>query len=418
MNAFELHRNLIYKGHTELSAFLEESPVNYTLYEFLRDVKPRHQVNMTMASILNEVYYLCIRASRDLTPGDNIHERYISEEKAWTGSSVASELIFSAVVILLRMQKKLSYPLETFAHIIGNLCSDCNFASDVERFIQALRSKGEEWESDFTPQPIAATDLPSYTEPRLTSYIDTIIHDGKNRENPWRTLTNNYAHSHILDFLRCYKTIEDQRILLDRIKESSRTEERLAMLDFYQETQELIDMGEYLPRMIEKPEKSPSDDPKAKELAIAYQQIELLKQQKEDMKQHYTYRLSEQSAEFDRRLAYMESRYKVENIENTQKLVEKYEVKTMQAEPSLTIAELADHAKTQCSRQGAEAVAAMLYRLAGIHGFTDKSTFGLIEAIIPAIDQREARHQTFDMPNVEQFNNNPQTVNNHPKVDA
>ena len=46
------------------------------------------------------------------------------------------------------------------------------------------------------------------------------------------------------------------------------------------------------------------------------------------------------------------------------------------------------------------------------HYYLDESNFRLIDGIVPAILERDKPHQTFDMPNVHQFNNNPQTVIN------
>ena len=411
MKASELHRKLLYKGHSELSAFFEENPLNYLLYQFLRDVKPRHQVNMSMVTIFNEVYFNCIRASRDLTPGDNIFERYISEEKIWTGSSLATDLIFCMVYMVLSVQKKQSYPLECFRTVISSCLHDSSFWGETESYIEKLKAESGEFVSDFTPQPIDVNEIPSYTEPQAQTIIESIMED-YSQQNPWRILTNNYTQTYILDFLRCYHSSDDQRVLLERIKESSQSAERMMMEGFYEETLELIDMGEFLPRKSENPAISTSAKDNNSELSIAYQQIEFLKQQITDLEQTYMAKLNEQRADFDRRLSRMDALYQAEldaNIEANEK-----EKSTLAAhtEPSFTLKELVAHACSQCSPQSADAITTMLYRLAGIHGYTDSESIKLIDSIIPAIDQRHALQQTMQFPHVQQFNNNPQAVTN------
>ena len=419
MNASELHRKLLFKGHNELSTFLEESPINYVLYQFMRDVKPRYQINHSMVDILNEVYFVCIRANRDLTPGDNITERYIAEEKAWMGVSLATELVFCLVYIVCKLQKKLSYPLDCFTKGIYPFTSNSTFFQDTKDFISMTMAKDDMlFETDFTPQPVSAKELQeAFKEPAVLTFIDQIMQDYSQPVNPWRVVTNNYAQTAILDFLRCYHSKDDQCALLELIKESATPNERKDMDGFYTETFELIGLGEYLPRMLEKPAETVSADNDNRKLSVAYQQIEYLQQQLADLKAAHVTELSEQRANFDRRLAKIEAQYKADLATNKQAIEAEVKTKTEPTDPFFTLAELVDHARLQCFRQGAEAISAMLYRLAVKHRFTDETTLALIDSIIPAIDQREANHQTFDMPNVQQFNNNPQTVNNYGNQD-
>ena len=61
-------------------------------------------------------------------------------------------------------------------------------------------------------------------------------------------------------------------------------------------------------------------------------------------------------------------------------------------------------------------VCAMLYHLAGKHGAMSEETINIIDSIVPAIEKRNIAQHIFEMPNVSQFNNNPQTEsNNTPK---
>ena len=68
--------------------------------------------------------------------------------------------------------------------------------------------------------------------------------------------------------------------------------------------------------------------------------------------------------------------------------------------------------KERFSKSGAEEVSAMLYHLAVKHGALGEETLKLIDSIVPAILKRSTLHQIFNLPNVQQFNNNPGEVVN------
>lgn len=412
MKASELYRKLLYKGHSELSAFFEESPLNYSLYKCLREVKPRHQINMSMVDILNEVYFICIKASRDQTPGDNVNERYITDVKTNTGSSLSTELIFCLVYMVLSTQRHIPYPLDCFHKAISQYVYSSNIWNEIKPFIDKAKLEFADFESDFTPQPVAVSELPTYSESQPQSIIESIMQE-YSQQNPWRIVTGNYAHTAILDFLRCYHSLDDQRFLLERIKESSTPNERKVMEGFYKETFELIDMGEFLPRSVEQSAKTLTTQDDRKELSIAYQQIEYLKQQISDLQQSYTAKFSKQRADFDRRLSRIDAKYQSDLAANKEAIVKEKIVTSTPAEPTFTIKELVEHACSQCTADSANAITTMLYRLVGIHGFTDSKTIALIDGIIPAIEKRNAIQQNMQFPGVSQFNNNPQAVNNN-----
>jgi hypothetical protein len=55
----------------------------------------------------------------------------------------------------------------------------------------------------------------------------------------------------------------------------------------------------------------------------------------------------------------------------------------------------------------------MLYRFAVEYGCLSEETFRQIDSIVPAVLKRDAPRQIFEMPNVQQFNNNPGKVVNN-----
>lgn len=258
MKALELHRKLLFKGHTELSPFLDESPVNRFLCQFVQNMRSGLEFNMSMAAILNEVYFICIRASRENEIDDKTVIRYFEEEDIWTGSSLVTEMIFSMVWMLLSVQKKVPHTLNRFVSLVRFFTNQNGFGLMAKFHINNMMPEGHmEYATDFTPQPAPVSELPEEHE-------------------PWRVVTNDYSHKTILDFLGCYHTIDDQRALLHLIRASA-TPEYLAKKDsFFKDTFELIDLGEYLPPIEENPVKAVVDDNGNKELAKAMQYIEQL----------------------------------------------------------------------------------------------------------------------------------------------
>jgi hypothetical protein len=72
--------------------------------------------------------------------------------------------------------------------------------------------------------------------------------------------------------------------------------------------------------------------------------------------------------------------------------------------------DVAAHVKERFSKSAGEEICTMLYRFALEYGNLSEDTFKLIDSIMPAILKRDLPHQTFEFPNVSQFNNNPGTV--------
>ena len=258
MKASELHRKLLFKGHTELSPFLDESPVNRFLYQFMREVRSDQDLNISMAAVLNEVYFICIRASRENQMDEITVNRYMAEEETWTRSPIATEMIFSMVWMLLSVQKEVPHPLDRLMSIVRFQSTNNAFALLAKFHINKMMKEGHAgYATDFTPQPAPVSELPAEHE-------------------PWRVVTNDYSQKAILDFLSCYHTKSDQRALLDLVRSSATPEDRTRMDGFYKETFELIDLGEYLPNIEEKPDKAVVVDNDNKELSKALQHIEKL----------------------------------------------------------------------------------------------------------------------------------------------
>ena len=76
------------------------------------------------------------------------------------------------------------------------------------------------------------------------------------------------------------------------------------------------------------------------------------------------------------------------------------------------INDVAAYVKERFSRSASEEICTMLYRFAVEYGKLSEKNLKLIDSIMPAIMKRDHPHQTFEFPNVTQFNNNPGKVIN------
>lgn len=258
MKPSELYRKLLFKGHTELSPFLDESPVNRFLYQFMREVKSSQNLNISMAAILNEVYFICIRATRENKIDEITVNRYMAEEITWIRSTKAVESVFCLVWMLLSVQKKVPHPLDRLMYIIKCFSFRYDYGFLAKYHINTMMKEGHAgYATDFTPQPAPVSELTEEHE-------------------QWRVVTNDYSQKSILNILSCYHTKADQRALLDLIRASSTPEDRTQMDSFYKETFELIDLGEYLPSIEEKPVKAVVVDNDNTDMSKAMQYIEQL----------------------------------------------------------------------------------------------------------------------------------------------
>jgi len=113
----------------------------------------------------------------------------------------------------------------------------------------------------------------------------------------------------------------------------------------------------------------------------------------------------------------LEARYKDEIIrlrKECYRYAHEVSPRSEEEELKLDVSEVVAHVKERFSKSGAEEVSIMLYHFAVEHDCLSKETFKLIDGIVPAIIKRDASRQTFNMPNVQQFNNNPRKVINKP----
>jgi len=86
------------------------------------------------------------------------------------------------------------------------------------------------------------------------------------------------------------------------------------------------------------------------------------------------------------------------------------------SDPTLHISEVVEYTKKHFDEKTATEVSLMLYSLTQKNHTLDDEVSELIDGTVPAIKERDRLHQTFSLPHVGQFNNNPKIVINLPGV--
>ena len=153
----------------------------------------------------------------------------------------------------------------------------------------------------------------------------------------------------------------------------------------------------------------------AKEHALEYKrECDALRNQLREQKKSYELEITRLEAQYKAEINRLKKeRNRLAHEPSTHPASSKADEKELK----MGVSEVAAHVKERFSKPGAEEVCTMLYHFAMEHNCLTKDIFILIDGIVPAIIKREMPHQTFNMPNVQQFNNNPQQVINQTKED-
>lgn len=249
--------------------------------------------------------------------------------------------------------------------------------------------------------------------------------------NCWMILTENYSHTLIERYVKLYSSVDDRLALLDRIEHSCTPRQHKKHEDFFLGLRANITSGNVVYKVIRDGE-TPTGwieseiigaqeclNPYTNELkSIADQykrERDEARKQNEEQKKAYDMKIAKMKANYEADIAELKKEKGEKTKLNSVSEKEGEEKDADKKDISLSVSEIADLVKERFSKEGAMEVSTMLYHLAVERGCLEEELFKMIDGILPAVLKREPIHQTFNMPNVEQFNNNPQTVNNYNK---
>ena len=140
MTASELRRKLLYCGHTDVTDYLKDSPLNRYIYKQLLELRPQYKIDTPILTILNEVYYQCVNIQNDRMPGIDVCERYLEEERKYLNSTDAVHLVFFIVRTFFRTRKEnLSFEEECFWKQFSEHVLDLNYQEEMERLLSFMK---------------------------------------------------------------------------------------------------------------------------------------------------------------------------------------------------------------------------------------------------------------------------------------
>lgn len=416
MNASELHRKLFYCGYSDISAYLNDNPVNRNIYKQLINVWQRYGVNTPTLELFNEVYYQCVKVQTDSRPGEEVQRRYLKDAETWLGSRNAALLVVSIVWALLQRKYKKSFSDECFVEQIAPFVEKGKFikmATDLVSFMQT----GD----IYSPQEFKTMTCPVDELPVGESY------DG---DEMWRTVTERFTPSIIERLLTLYSNRVEQGDLLNCIVGGMSYDEKQENRELIHRLRENINKGNYLP-LGNYYDNLDSDSDSDYDFVLAANMKQTMEEAYDDRAEQYKqerdtykYRLEEQKKTHAAELACLEANYKVEIARLKAQLEQQPQqsqaettalVASNPTEPAFTITEMVALVKERFSKSGADEVSAMFYSLAAEHQYLEGNVIKLINGIVPAILQRDRQNQYIEIPNLQQFNNNPGNVINNTK---
>ena len=445
MNASELSRKLLFYGYDEATAFLKNSPLNRHLYKMFLDLLPKHQIEVPIVKLFNEIYYQCVRINYDGTPGIEIGQRYLSECEAWLESQPATQIVFSIVWALLCNKKNYTFYEECYMRQLEPYIQNCNFRGLANILPKELHELGINIPDTFPTMTCSVDVIPMVKEPEdkrrsLTEMINASVErDLGLRQNffeiqehgsIWSVVTCNYSHSVIENLVRLYSNPEDQLKLIERMHKSLAGEAFMSQDLYFRDLAKRIKTGNFEPEdtlinlSAKNADGDTDEDGEFHYTKAFYRTVAGMKMEEvDDLKKERTRLMAElidlqKSHEME--MARMEAQYKaeIEKVRNERNLlahapVVEPEPETKPMELTLTLTEIADHVKARFSKSGADEICTLLYGKAAEHGYLGEETFKLIDGIVPAILKRDKPQQTIEIPKVQQLNINPQEVVNH-----
>lgn len=361
MTASELRRILLYRGHDDMADYLRNSPFNRCVYKVLLHHGP-NPLPLDMLTLFNEAYYQCVRINYDSTPGTDLDTRYTQEETLWLASKQSACLVFSIVWGMLRSKKEVTFSEECFVNQffpVMDSVAGHELAYTLIKYMAGDRMFPPRW---FPPLPTPVDELPLIT--------------GKSDCLAWREVTDDFSQKTIERYLELYETPEEQTALLSMIEGAfAEVGDKGCRVSFAKLHQGI--------------------------LANAYHQVA-------EQEPHG-------DEETELRIKELEAQHQSELWELRKKLEEMTLAEHQRGESKallFSFTEMAEIVRKRFSKAGAEEFTNMLYNLAVRHGRLDEEVCKAIDAIVPAVIEREKGMTTVQIPTAHQVNINPEQVTN------
>ena len=445
ISSSRLNRKLLFCGHNDLTQYLKDSPLNRYLYKKILGVLSPSGIEIPVVTLFNEIYYQCVRINYDGTPGVDMERRFFLEEESWLKSPEGAQMVFCVVWSLLTLKQNLTFHEECFLSALAPYLKGSVLRGFAEELSMELRSSDIEVPERYPVMTAPVSEIPFFIRPTGKdkwfwgyddpSYINHMRHQD-DYHDALAEVTSNFSHSIIEKYVRLYSNPNDQLRFLTCMETALTAKDEDAK-SFLKDLTVKIEAGSFDPsESLSFQTTDMSDmgavgnDEKTFRFALDHAEgkddFDLIKRYRQE-RDTLRSQLEEMQKNHAMEQARLEAKYKAEihhlRKENSRfiRWPKKSSDKTKTSGWSskilmLNIHEVTEHVKERFSKSGGLEVCAMLYHLAGKHGAMSEETINIIDSIVPAIEKRNIAQHIFEMPNVSQFNNNPQTViNNTPK---
>ena len=387
MTSSELHRKLLYCGYDDMADYLRNSPFNRCIYNIVVEFGLYSGIDTPMVEIFNEAYYQCVHVNYDSDPGVNIEKRYLKEEEVWLGSFDAAKFVFGIVWGFLRCKDARTFNEKCFVDHYWPLVREWHDEELSYVIIKFTAGDRVFPPRKFRPMPCPVSELAS-------SYTD-------DDSEAWKEVTNNFSQKTIERYLEIYEKVEDQHTLLDLIEHAYQASGSKNLRVSFTKLREAIANGDF--------HQAADDIAQYEEgMDLSYkEELDELKKEFEKLKDNHEYEKNRMKHRFN---------YELEKLR--EKLEQVSLDKIRDNDPSVLLfsfSEMVEIVKARFSKTAADEFSNMLYTLATKHGYLDEEICETIDGIVPAILQRDAHHQTINIPTAQQVNINPKEVINTPK---
>lgn len=446
MNASELSRQLLFYGYSDVTDFLKNSPLNRYIYKMFLQVLPQCEIDTPMVLLFNEIYYQCVHVNYDGTPGVNVEKRYVTEAEEWLQSPSAAQLVFSIVWVLLRLKRSQTFHEECFISQITPYVEGGAFLDVARTMFTELRYVGMEVPDSFPTLTCPIDGIPKFEAIQdRTRSLDDIINDSVEKKlgleqqffelqehsMAWMAVTCNYSHAVIENLVRLYDWTEERLELIDRIQKTLPRDEIINQDGFFKDLVSRIKTGNFDPedsftgKHTSKSYHEPDENDDyhynmALYKASCEEDIDVVGDLKQE-RDHLKARIDELQKSHEMELARLEAQYKAEidkvkkernRLAHEPEVIKEQTPATEPKEMTLTLSEIAAFVRERFSKSGADEICTMLYGKAAEHRYLGEDTFKQIDAIVPAIIERDKPHTQIDIPTAHQVNIRPGQVIN------
>lgn len=453
MDASELNRKLLFVGYEEATDYLNNSPLNRYLYKFFIDTLPQYQIEVPIVTFFNEIYYQCVRVNFDGTPGVDIEQRYIAEETEWVKSEQASKLIFSVVWALMTSKCNPTFHEECFLSKLTPYVKSCYFRLAAEQIVNDIRTLGLKVPEEYPTMAGDVRNLPLMNNEELAIacdyiYLNYYTESEKERKDKalrkylesWKTVTTNYSHYSIEKYMRLFTETKIQFQII-RILElsSSRCQPSPEFDDYLQRLEGSISTGKFNPHytpaiITDNPmgvtpdeydeyrhnkdlDRALTDETLNKEEQLQ-RDCESLKRQLEEQQKSHEMEMARIVAKHQAEIMRLKKQNTEDKKQTTKKdKTQKAKEKTSSETDSqmFSVEEMIADVQKQFELTSAKDFCSMYYRIATKHGYWDEKICNLVDSIVPSIKERDAQHQTINIPTAQQVNISPKEVINQIK---